>query len=155
MKPYRRWGQISEMKDVALTPELARQGLPVVAATLARLNLLQTTRFIKWGKLLEKQVRDHQGQVLALAAIRPLTTFSTFRIWKNESEMINMVHGRQQQGGDSHKLAMQERDRKDFHREFATLRFVPCFTSRQYKESRINNHPQKANCPDTLQRNKN
>jgi hypothetical protein len=125
MKLYRRWGQVSELKDAVVTPELANQDKPVVAVTLARLNLFQTTRFIKWGKPVEKQVRDHHGQTMALAAIRPLNTFSTFSIWKNESEMINMVHGRKQQDGDSHKLAMQERERKDFHREFTTMRFAP------------------------------
>jgi len=50
MKLYRRWGQISELKDGVVMPELANQDRPVVAVTLARLNILQTGRFIKWGK---------------------------------------------------------------------------------------------------------
>jgi hypothetical protein len=125
MKLYRRWGQISELKNAVVAPELANQDKPVVAVTLARLNLLQTTRFIKWGRPVEKQVRDHRGQAMAFAAIRPLNTFSTFSIWKSESEMINMVYGRKQQDGDSHKLAMEERNRKDFHHEFTTMRFAP------------------------------
>ena len=106
MKLYRRWGQVSELKDANLSPELAKPDKSVVAVTLARLNILQTARFIKWGKPVERQVRDHQGQTMALAAIRPLNTFSTFSIWKNESELMNMVNGRHQQDGDSHKLAM-------------------------------------------------
>jgi hypothetical protein len=126
MKLYRKWGEISELKNAVVGPELATPDRPVVAVTLARLNLLETRRFIKWGRPVESQVRDHQGQNLALAAIRPLNTFSTFSVWKNESEMINMVNGKNKlRDGDSHKLAMQERVRKDFHHEFTTMRFVP------------------------------
>jgi hypothetical protein len=77
MKLYRRWGQVSELKNTLVNPELANPNQSVVAVTLARLNLLQTARFIKWGMPVERQVRDHQGQILALAAIRPLNTFST------------------------------------------------------------------------------
>ncbi len=125
MKLYRRWGQISELKNAIVTPELEKHDQSIVAVTLARLNVFQTARFIKWGKPVERQVRDHQGQVLALAAIRPINTFSTFSIWKNESEMINMVHGRNREDGDSHNAAMKERVRKDFHHEFMTMRFAP------------------------------
>lgn len=126
MKLYRRWGEITELKNAAIDSNLALPNQPVVAVTLARLNLLQTRRFIRWGKPVERQVRDHKGQILALAAIRPLNTFSTFSIWKNEAEMINMVQGKNKSyDGESHKLAMQERVRKDFHHEFSTMRFAP------------------------------
>ena len=36
--------------------------------------------------------------------------------------MIDMVHGR---SDDRHASAMKERNRKDFHHEFTTLRFRP------------------------------
>ncbi len=126
MKLYRRWGEISEIKNAFLNPPTTTTDSPVVAVTLARLNLLQTHRFIEYGKPVESQVRNHHGQTLALAAFRPLNTFSTFSIWKNESEMINMVRGGDKlRDGESHKLAMQERNRKDFHHEFTTMRFMP------------------------------
>jgi hypothetical protein len=126
MKLYRRWGEIKDIKNAIVNSETAIPDGPIVAVTLARLNLLQTFRFIHWGKPVEKQVRDHKGQALALAAFRPFNTFSTFSIWKNESEMINMVHGRNKlQDGENHKQAMQERIRKDFHYEFSTMRFIP------------------------------
>lgn len=126
MRLYRRWGEISELKNAAIDPDLAASDKPVVAVTLARLKVLQTRRFIKWGKPVESQVRDHKGQTMALAAFRPFNTFSTFSLWKNESEMINMVQGRdKQQDGESHRLAMQERSRNDFHYEFSTMRFIP------------------------------
>jgi hypothetical protein len=126
MKLYRRWGKISELSGAVVDADQAVPGSPVVAVTLARLNLLETGRFIRWGKPVEGQVRDHPGKTLALAAMRPLNTFSTFSVWKNESEMLNMVSGRNAiRDGESHRLAMQERVRKDFHHEFTTLRFTP------------------------------
>lgn len=126
MKLYRRWGEITELKSAIVDPELADPNKPVVAVTLARLKLSETVRFAKWGRPVESQVRNHAGKTLALAAIRPLNTFSTFSIWRNESEMLNMVSGRDKmRDGESHKLAMQERVRKDFHHEFSTMRFTP------------------------------
>ncbi len=123
---YRRWGGITEIADAVVDAGLARPDQPVVAVTLARLKLSQTLRFTRWGKPVERQVRDHGGKTLALAAMRPPSTFCTFSIWKNEAEMINMVIGRDgQRDGESHRVAMQERVRKDFHREFTTMRFVP------------------------------
>lgn len=126
MKLYRRWGEVSELKEAVVSPELAEPDKPVVAVTLARLKLLETARFAKYGRPVESQVRDHAGKSLALAAMRPLNTFSTFSIWQNEAEMLNMVSGRDKlHDGESHKLAMKERVRKDFHHEFTTMRFTP------------------------------
>jgi hypothetical protein len=126
LKLYRKWGEIEELKSAVVNPQLADPSQPVVAVTLARLNLLQTPRFIKWGKPVEGQVRDHPGQLFAIAAMRPLRTFSTFSIWKSESDMLNMVTGRNKlTDGQSHSLAMQARTREDFHHGFTTLRFSP------------------------------
>lgn len=125
LKLYRRWGQVSELKHAFVDPTLAVKDGPVVAVTLARLKLLQTARFIKWGMPVERQVRDHKGQNMALAGFRPFNTFSTFSMWKSESEMINMVQGKDRIiDGDSHKLSMQEMFREGFHHEFTTMRFA-------------------------------
>lgn len=126
MRLYRRWGEIKELKPAVVDPNLADPDKPVVAVTLARLNVRETARFAKWGRPVESQVRNHPGKTLALAAIRPLNTFSTFSVWRNESEMLNMVSGKdKERDGESHRLAMQERVRKDFHHEFSTMRFTP------------------------------
>ena len=126
MKLYRRWGKITELSNAFVQPSLAEPEKTVVAVTLARLRLREITRFTKWGKPVEKQVRNHTGKNLALAAFRPLNTFSTFSIWQNEAEMRNMVRGRDKlHDGESHNLAMKERIRKNFHYEFTTLRFTP------------------------------
>ena len=126
MKLYRRWGEVQELKDAIADPAVTPGERPVVAVTLARLKISQAFRFTSWGKPVERQIRDHAGQTLALAAVRPLNTFCTFSIWKSESAMTGMVHGRDPDAdGISHQQAMRERLRRDFHHEFCTMRFVP------------------------------
>ena len=126
IRPYRKWGDIKEISKAKIFQKQQRQNQPVVAITIARLRLTQAFRFIKWGKPVEKQVRDHNGQTLALAAMRPFNTFCTFSIWKSEKDMIGMVQGLNEKvDGLEHKKAMEERNRKPFHYEFTTLRLTP------------------------------
>lgn len=127
MEFVRRWGLISEFEGLPVRAEKRDPELPVVAVTLARLKMFESMRFIKWGKPVERLVRDHRGKTLALAATRPRHTLATFSIWKSETEMTNMVRGRDNHGSDAdrHAAAMGERDRKDFHHQFTTLRFRP------------------------------
>jgi len=135
MEFVRRWGDVAEFAHL---PELAGRmapSEPVVAVTLARTRLPELVRFIEWGRPVERQVRDDPAATLALAAMRPPRTFSTFSIWRSNREMTDMVFGRQHSAGASslgppdavrrHVEAMEERGRRDFHREFTTLRFRP------------------------------
>ena len=122
----RRWCHLHALDWLPATNGETDLDAPVVAVTLARLSLPQAPRFIHWGKPVERQVRDHPGTTLALAASRPFRTLSTFTVWRSAREMLEMVHGRRQLPageGDRHAVAMVERTRKDFHREFITLRF--------------------------------
>jgi hypothetical protein len=120
----RRWGQFPDFGAFPPDAEDADSDQPVVAVTLARLKLTQVSRFIRWGKPVEELVRDHPGTTLALAATRPLRTFSTFSVWRSQREMTEMVHGMgSAHGADRHAKAMVERERKDFHHQFITLRF--------------------------------
>jgi hypothetical protein len=51
-------------------------------------------------------------------------TVSTFSVWRTEREMTDMVHGLSAvPRPERHAVAMVERQRKDFHFEFTTLRF--------------------------------
>lgn len=118
----RRWGHVSELDDGAeMGPGLSATE-PVVAVTLARLKLTQTARFVRWGKPVEEAVRDHPGATLALAAMRPPRTFSTFTVWRTQADMLDMVRG-QSASPSRHARAMAERTRKDFHHQFTTMRF--------------------------------
>lgn len=120
----RRWGRFSELDDLPTIVDTSDPTQPVVAVTLARLKLPEVVRFIRWGKPVEELVRDHPGTTLALAAIRPPRTFSTFTVWRSQKEMTDMVHGTGPcPGADRHARAMAERERKDFHYKFITLRF--------------------------------
>jgi len=124
LKFLRRWGRHSGFDDLPPNIEDSDSARPVVAVTLARARLPELARFIRWGKPVEEQVRDHPATILALAAIRPPRTFSTFSIWRTQREMTEMVHGKgSSPGAERHAKAMDERDRRDFHHEFTTLRF--------------------------------
>lgn len=126
MEFMRRWGEISELKDLPRTASVLEDHQPVVAVTLARLRLSQASRFIRWGRPVEEQVRDDPATTLALAAMRPLGTLATFSIWRTQQAMTDMVHGRSTTSlSNRHASAMQERLRKDFHHEFTTMRFRP------------------------------
>jgi len=120
----RRWGRVSGFEDLPASAAEVAPEAPVVAVTVARLKLPEVPRFIRWGKPVEVLVRDHPGTNLALAAMRPPRTVCTFSVWRSLREMTDMVRGRGYvPGADRHATAMLERNRKDFHHEFTTLRF--------------------------------
>jgi hypothetical protein len=126
MELRRRWGHVSEFDGFAESVGEEDPEAPVVAVTLARLKLTQVPRFIRWGKPVEQLVRDHPGTTLAIAANRPPRTVSTFSVWTSQREMVDMVHGYSLvPRPERHAAAMVERQRKDFHFEFTTLRFRP------------------------------
>lgn len=120
----RRWGSLAALGDLPRRQGRWDPDEPCVAVTIARTKWPQLPRFLRWGRPVERLVRDHPGTTLALAAIRPPRTVSTFSVWRTVREMVDMVHGRDD--GPSprrHRDAMAERNRKPFHHEFTTLRF--------------------------------
>jgi hypothetical protein len=122
----RRWSRLAALPGLPARTGAWDQDEPVVAVTVARMRLLEVSRFLRWGKPVERQVRDHPGTTLALAAFRPPHTISTFSVWRTVREMEEMVHGRSGVPADRrHADAMVERRRRDFHHEFATFRFRP------------------------------
>lgn len=122
----RRWSTLAALPGLPVRAGAWDQDEPVVAVTLARMRLPEVPRFLRHGKPVERLVRDHPGVTLALAAVRPPRTISTFSVWRSVREMEEMVHGRSDVPDPArHATAMAERERRDFHREFATYRFRP------------------------------
>lgn len=122
----RRWGYISEFDGLAESVGAQDPEAPVVAVTLARMKLSQVPRFIHWGRPVEELVRDHPSTTWAIAAMRLPRTVSTFSVWTSQKEMVGMVHGHSAvPRPERHAAAMAERERKNFHYEFTTLRFRP------------------------------
>jgi hypothetical protein len=122
----RQWGNITGFEIPKENLHIDTYDGPVVAVTIARMKFLEIPRFIHWGRPVEKLVRDHPGTTLSLASIRLPRTVSTFSVWKSQKEMTNMVYGRSAVSQPKRHLdAMKERERKDFHIEFTTLRFRP------------------------------
>ncbi len=126
MKFLRRWGSVRAFADL---PESIGETDPlaaVAAFTLARMKLPEVPRFIRWGRPVEILVRDHPETTFSMAAIRYPRTVATFSIWNSQQAMINMVQGHSSvEQPKRHIDAMNERDRRDFHHEFTTLRFSP------------------------------
>lgn len=122
----RRWGAVTGLDRLPLNAGIMEPDEPVVAVTLAHLKLPQLPRFFRWGRPVEQLVLDSPGTTLALAAIRPPRTFSTFTVWNSMREMRTLVEGHGTgQAPERHAAAMAERERVDFHSEFTTLRFRP------------------------------
>lgn len=130
----RQWGKISAFAIEDKGWEEYPPDTPVVAVTLARMKLPEVPRFIRWGRPVEKLVRDHPGTTLSLASIRLPRTVSTFSVWKSLKEMTDMVQGHSQVPQPTRHIdAMKERNRKDFHFEFTTLRFRPLAESGEWQ----------------------
>jgi len=122
----RDWGKIKGFKVPKEKETIENSNSPVVAVTIARMKPLAVPRFLHWGRPVEKLVRDHSGTLLSLASFNFPNTISTFTIWKNVKEMEEMVHGHSKMSKPKrHSDAMKERERKNFHFEFTTLRFKP------------------------------
>ena len=122
----RQWGSIKGFKIPLKKENPEKLNTSVVAVTIARMKPFQIPRFLKWGRPVERLVRDHDGTIISLAAFNLPNLVSTFSIWKNETEMTNMVHGHSKMPKPKrHSKAMIERERKNFHFEFTTLRFKP------------------------------
>ena len=132
----RQWGKISGFKIPTLETTIENDK-PVVAVTIARMKYTQIPRFLRWGRPVEKQVRDDKGTTLSLASIRYPNIISTFSIWKTQKEMTDMVHGHSKMSQPKrHVYAMNERNRKDFHFEFTTLRFNPLAEHGEWNNTR-------------------
>lgn len=126
MEFQRRWGYVNAFDGLAESVGDQDPAAPVVAVTLARMKLSQVPRFIHWGRPVEELVRDHPGTTLAIAAMRLPRTVSTFSVWTSQRAMVDMVRGHSAvPRPERHAAAMAERQRKDFHFEFTTLRFRP------------------------------
>ena len=122
----RRWSELAALPGLPVRAGDWDMEEPVVAVTLARMRVPEIPRFLHHGRPVERLVRDHPGTTLAVAAFRPPRTISTFSVWRTVREMVDMVHGRSAvRHGSTHTDAMRERDRRDFHHEFATYRFRP------------------------------
>ena len=126
MSFLRRWGLVRELNFLAEGSEDTDPNAVVSAFTLARMKLPEVPRFIRWGRPVETLIRDHPQKSFAMAAIRYPQSIATFSIWNTQQAMTDMVKGHSPVANPTrHVDAMQERDRRDFHHEFTTLRFKP------------------------------
>jgi hypothetical protein len=126
MSFLRRWGSVREFSTLPESVGEPDPNAPVAAFTLARMRLPEVPRFVQWGRPVETLVRDNPEATFALASIRYPRTIATFSIWNSQQAMVDMVRGHSDVPEPGrHIHAMKERERRDFHHEFTTLRFKP------------------------------
>jgi hypothetical protein len=126
LRLIRKWGHLSGFDLRHCEEDTDSDASLVLAVTLAKMKPAEIPRFLRWGRPVEQLVRDHPGCSFSLASIRYPNLISTFSIWQNKREMIEMVRGHSDVAQPSRHIdAMKERNRKDFHFEFTTLRFRP------------------------------
>jgi hypothetical protein len=126
MSFLRRWGSVREFASLPESVGESDPQAPVAAFTLARMRLPEIPRFVRWGRPVETLVRDNPETTFTLAAIRHPKTIATFSIWNSQQAMVDMVNGHSGvPKPERHIDAMKERQRRDFHHEFTTLRFRP------------------------------
>jgi hypothetical protein len=126
MSFLRRWGSVREFASLPESVGESDPQAPVAAFTLARMRLPEIPRFVRWGRPVETLVRDNPETTFTLAAIRHPKTIATFSIWNSQQAMVDMVKGHSGvPQPERHIDAMKERQRRDFHHEFTTLRFRP------------------------------
>lgn len=124
MEFLRRWGSVREFASLPESTGDSDPTAPVAAFTLARMRLTELPRFIRWGRPVEALVRDHPETSFSLAAIRHPRSVATFSIWDSQQAMLDMVQGHSAVAHPRRHIdAMVERERRDFHHEFTTLRF--------------------------------
>ena len=122
----RQWGRFSHFQIPSQKEDLEPTNSVVVAVTIAKMKPFSVPRFIRWGRPVEKLVRDHPEAIFSLASVKFPNTVSTFSIWKSVNGMTDMVLGHSHTKKPKRHLdAMNERERKNFHFEFTTLRFKP------------------------------
>ena len=122
----RRWGSVREFASLPESIGESDPQCPVAAFTLARMRFREIPRFLQWGRPVETLVRDNPEASFSLAAIRYPMTIATFSIWNSQQAMTDMVRGQSAVAQPKrHSAAMKERERRDFHHEFTTLRFRP------------------------------
>ena len=98
------------------TPE--HQG-PALVATLGRLRLPQTRRFLKTSRAAEVAARNAPGFLWGTALARP-PFVSTISLWESPAALSTYAYGR---GDGAHPAAIDEDRAKPFHHRSAFVRF--------------------------------
>jgi hypothetical protein len=106
--------------EVPTSHDVAHDG-PVVVATLGRLRISQTRRFLRTSRPAERTASSHDGMIWGSAAARP-PFVATVSIWEDADAAQGYAYGSEQ---PAHRQAIAEQRRKDFHRESAFIRFAP------------------------------
>lgn len=94
---------------------------PVVVLTLSRVRMSQAVRFLRASRPAERAAVAADGMIWATAAVRP-PVMTTISIWESGRAAVAYAYGRKQ---PAHPKVIAEKERKDFNRQSAFIRFAP------------------------------
>jgi hypothetical protein len=121
LRPLRAHGAWPGLPEGVPTARNVPHDGPVVVLTLGRLRVSQAIRFLRASRPAEHAAVAHPGFLWGTAAARP-PFVATVSIWRSSRDSSTYAYGRQQ---PAHTLAMNEQERKDFHKESSFIRFAP------------------------------
>ncbi len=121
LRPLRAFGTWPGLPaDVPSTRAVPHEG-PVVVLTISRVRMMQVARFLRTSRPAEEVALADEGMIWATAALRP-PVMATISIWQTTRDVVAYAYGRQR---PAHPAAITEKERKDFTRESAFIRFAP------------------------------
>ena len=128
----RRWSDIAALPGLPARAGTWDQDEPIVAVTLARMRIPELPRFLRHGRPVERLVRDHpgvdpRGRRTAPAPHHLDVLGVAQRASDGRDGARPLGRARTRRGT---LTAMRERERRDFHHEFATYRFRPLVGAR-------------------------
>lgn len=121
LTPLRAYGSWPGLPDDVERSRAVQHDGPVVVLTLGRLHVSQTIRFLRASRPAEHAAVAADGMMWGSAAVRP-PFVATVSIWRDSQATASYAYG---QRPPAHSDAIDQQQRKDFHRQSAFVRFAP------------------------------
>lgn len=122
----RRWGRVAELEHLPDEAERGDLDAPAVAVTLARMRLTELPRFLHWGKARRAAgPRPSSRDPRARRDAAPMHRLHLLDLAQRPRHDRHGVGKGRRHLGEAARAAIAERERRDFHHEFTTLRFRP------------------------------
>ncbi|MDQ6687742.1 MAG: spheroidene monooxygenase [Actinomycetota bacterium] len=121
MRPLRASGSWPGLPIELPESRSVSQDGPIVVLTLSRVRMSQAVRFLRASRPAEPAAVAADGMIWATAAVRP-PVMTTISIWESGRAAVAYAYGRKQ---PAHPRVIAEKERKDFNRQSAFIRFAP------------------------------
>ncbi|MBV8691800.1 MAG: spheroidene monooxygenase [Actinobacteria bacterium] len=120
LRPLRAFGSWPGLPEDVPRNRVTHHEGPVMVATLGRLRLSQTLRFLRASRPAERAAIDADGFLWGTAAARP-PFVATVSVWSSDDAAAAYAYGDAQAG---HPQAIARQRKKDFHQYSAFIRYA-------------------------------